>query len=83
MGDRKMKSTINVTVKLFATLREGRFDIRSMELADGATVADVVSLLGIAEEEVALIMADHRHREMDYALADRMTLALFPPVGGG
>lgn len=78
-----MNTTLHVTVKLFATLREGRFSMRAMELAAGSTVADVARILAIPQEEVALIMVNHRHRDMDHVLADGETLALFPPVGGG
>ncbi len=78
-----MNSAIQVTVKLFATLREGRFDVRAMELAAGSRVADVARILSIPEEEVALIMVNHRHREITHVLGDGETLALFPPVGGG
>ncbi|HSV97124.1 MAG TPA: MoaD/ThiS family protein [Spirochaetota bacterium] len=74
---------ITVTVKLFATLREGRFDIRTMNMVSGASVADVVRVLGIPEEEVSLILVNHRHHEMDHVLGNGETLALFPPVGGG
>ncbi len=78
-----MNTALHVTVKLFATLREGRFDIRAMELAAGSTVADVARILAIPQEEVALIMVNHRHHEIDHVLGDGETLALFPPVGGG
>ncbi len=74
---------ITVTVKLFATLREGRFDIRTMSFFPGSTVADVVRILEIPEKEVSLILIEHRHHEMDRVLGDGETLALFPPVGGG
>jgi len=77
-----IKNEINAMVKLFATLREGRFDVRPMDLAAGSKVSDVVRFLGIPEE-VALIMIEHRHHEMDRVLGNGETLALFPPVGGG
>lgn len=76
-------SEITITVKLFATLREGRFDIRTMRFSSGATVAEVVRVLGIPEKEVSLILVNHRHHDMDHLLGDGETLAFFPPVGGG
>ncbi|MGV7928854.1 MAG: MoaD/ThiS family protein [Spirochaetota bacterium] len=74
---------ITIRVKLFATLREGRFDIKTMSFSIGATVAEVVRVLGIPEKEVSLILVNHRHHDMDHVLGDGETLALFPPVGGG
>jgi molybdopterin synthase sulfur carrier subunit len=74
---------ITIRVKLFATLREGRFDIKTMSFPIGATVAEVVRVLGIPEKEVSLILVNHRHHDMDHVLGDGETLALFPPVGGG
>ncbi len=73
-----------ITVKLFATLRKGRFDIKTFTLPETVTsVSDVCRMLGLPEKEVALMLVNHRHVEMDHVLADGETLALFPPVGGG
>ncbi len=83
MRGRMDMNEIPITVKLFATLREGRFDIRSMNIAAGATVADVVRMLEIPEKEVSLILVNHRHHDPDHVLNAGETLALFPPVGGG
>ncbi len=77
-----MKKT-TITVKLFATLRKGRFDIQDIVVPEAASVSDVCRMLDLPEKEVALILVNHRHVEMDHVLADGETLALFPPVGGG
>lgn len=74
---------ITVTIKLFASLREGRFDIKSIPVPESTTVAGVIRMLDIPEKEVSLILVNHRHHEMDHVLAEGETLALFPPVGGG
>jgi len=73
---------MRVTVKLFATFREGRFVEEVREYAPAATVADVVSDLAL-EEKVAIIFLNNRHAGRDEPLSDGDTLALFPPVGGG
>lgn len=72
-----------VTVKLFATLREGRFQIKELDLQDRATVSDIAGQIGIAEKELALMLVNGRHVELDHVLSDGDTLSLFPPVGGG
>ncbi len=74
---------IRVVVKLFATLREGRFSVSTLELHPGTTVADVVRHLGIPEEEAALIFVNSRHLAPSAELVDGDSLSIFPPIGGG
>jgi molybdopterin converting factor small subunit len=78
-----MKHSMKVTVKLFATLRQGRFDIDTLDLPPGTKIIDVVQRLGIPEKEVTLIFVNGRHSEFLSELRDGDTLAMFPPVGGG
>lgn len=75
--------TMKVTVKLFATLRQRRFDIDTLDLPPGTTVGDVIQKLGIPEKEVTLIFINGRHGELSSELRDGDTLGMFPPVGGG
>lgn len=77
------KETIRITVKLFATLRKDRFDVREMELAPETTVSDIISRLTLPEKEVSLVFINGRHAPFTQVLADGDVLALFPPVGGG
>ena len=72
-----------MTVKLFATLREGRFAMDTLELQSGATVDGVIRHLSISGKEAALILLNSRHATLSTELADGDTLAIFPPVGGG
>jgi molybdopterin synthase sulfur carrier subunit len=74
---------MRVTVKLFATLREGRFFVDTLEFKAGTTVTDVVRYLDISEQEAALTFINSRHVSPSTALANGDTLAIFPPVGGG
>ena len=74
---------ICVKVKLFATLREGRFDVKSMEIGTQTSVGDVIRELRIPEKEVTLIFVNGRHAGLDHLLSAGDNLALFPPVGGG
>lgn len=74
---------IYITIKLFAMLREGRFDITTGEFPVGTTVGDVIRQIGIPEKEVTLIFINNRHGQRDTKLLNGDTIALFPPVGGG
>jgi len=74
---------INLTVKLFATLQIGRFDIRDEQFPDGITVTDVMQKYGLTDKQVLLILINGRHAGYDSVLSDGDTVALFPPIGGG
>ena len=74
---------INLTVKLFATLQIGRFDIRDEQFPDGITVIDVMQKYGLTDKQVLLILINGRHADYNTVLSDGDTVALFPPIGGG
>ncbi len=74
---------MKVTIKLFATLRKGRFAVEEREYGGGTTVRGVIKDLGISEQDAALLFVDGRHADLDRVLSDGEALAVFPPVGGG
>ena len=74
---------MRIRVKLFATLREGRFDATERELPPGATVDDLLAQLGIESDQATLRLLNGRHAELNSELHDDDVLALFPPIGGG
>ena len=74
---------MNIKVKLFATLRAGRFEISDFKLDEGATVRDVLKLLEIDEKEAAIIFINGVHADMAAMLKSGDELAIFPPIGGG
>ena len=74
---------MQLTVKLFATLRNDRFKIETMEFEEGSTIAQVAQALNIPEEELALTLVNGILVKKDNTLKDGDTLAIFPPVGGG
>lgn len=74
---------MNVTVKLFATFRTGRFDIESRSYPEGTTVAEVVRELNLEEKELGVMLVNSRHVKIDHQLVEGDTLALFPLLGGG
>ncbi len=74
---------MQITIKLFATLRKGRFEEKSVELSPGTTVGGVIRELELPEKEVTLIFINGRHADLTTILSAGDALALFPPVGGG
>ena len=74
---------MDITVKLFASFRAGRFSIETGEYPAGTTVADVVDGLHIPRTELGIMLVNSRHVKLDRALADGETLAIFPLLGGG
>ena len=74
---------MRVTVKLFATFREGRFKVEERELPQESRLLDVLQPLNIKPEEVAICLVNGRNVNELHVLKDGDTIALFPPVGGG
>jgi molybdopterin synthase catalytic subunit/molybdopterin converting factor small subunit len=76
---------VQVVVKLFAGLRElAGTGERRLELADGATAADVWGELGIGDEPPGLLYAVNKeYAEPDRALSEGDEVAVIPPVSGG
>jgi len=74
---------VKITVKLFATFRDGRDKIQIFELEQGKTPRDVIAALRIEESEIAILLINGRDGQFDKPLLDGDLIALFPPVGGG
>jgi len=74
---------MQITVKLFATFRIGRFTIEDREYPEGTTVGQIVRELEIPESELGILMVNSRHVGPERVMADGETLAIFPLVGGG
>ncbi len=74
---------MNITVKLFASFRAGRFEIEKGDYPAGTTVADVADSLSLPHSDLGIMMVNSRHVKLDRELLDGDTLALFPLLGGG
>jgi len=74
---------VNVTIKLFAHFREGRFKEAERTFPVGVVCSHIIEELGFRLGEMGIVMVNGQHVPMDYALRDQDTLALFPLVGGG
>ena len=76
---------MEVTVRLFAGLREqAGTGQRTVELPEGACMANVWAALGLGEQPAGLLFAVNRsYAAADAPLADGDEVALIPPVSGG
>ncbi len=75
---------MNVTVKHFAALKS---DVEkgqaTVQLAPGATVADLLSKIGIEESTVGILMVSGKHATFGQQLKDNDRVTVIPPIGGG
>ena len=74
---------MNVEAKLFATLRKAPLQQERIPLQDGATVRDLLENLEVPSAEVAVVLVNGRHAQLDQRLWDGDKIALFPPIAGG
>lgn len=74
---------MEVNVKLFATLRDGRFKEEKAKLEDNTPIKDVINKYNIPVEEVRICLVNGRDADFNQSLKNGDTLSLFPPVGGG
>jgi molybdopterin synthase catalytic subunit len=76
---------VQITVRLFAGLRERAGSAsRTLELPEGATVADVWAPLELGDEPAGLLYAVNKgYAAASATLADGDEVAVIPPVSGG
>ena len=74
---------MKVHVKLFATLRDGRFKEETVEIAENGLVLDVLKKCNIPPEEVSICIVNGQHTHQQQLLHYGDSISLFPPVGGG
>jgi molybdopterin synthase catalytic subunit len=81
---------MDVTVRLFASLREkAGAGTLSLQLGDGATVADAITALragalaGLPDNAPFVAAVAREYVKQDHPLAEGDELALVPPVSGG
>ena len=72
-----------IEVNLFATLRTGREKVYTLNADNIRTVKDIVSYLGIAPDDVAIILINGFHSNIEDPVEDGAVVSLFPPVAGG
>ena len=72
-----------IEVRLFATLREGRGKVQHLDATNITVAGDIISLLEIPAEEVAILLINGFHQKPETPVNDGDIVAIFPPVGGG
>ena len=82
-GSGGLQVAMRVTVKLHASLRNGRFEEGDLQVAELTPVRGLVQRLGIPADRLGILVVNGRHARLDDLLAPEDTVALFPPVGGG
>ena len=79
---------MKVRVKLFWTLPQRYPDYDStqglvVEIPDGATIKDLLGLLGISESQKAVVAIDGRIQEANDKMPSGACVQVFQPVHGG
>lgn len=73
---------MRVTVKLFATFRNGRFEESLREYADLTTVGEVIQDLRLPNHMLGAILLNTRHVGKSLPLNEGDILSFFPLIGG-
>lgn len=74
---------MEVKVKLFASLRHGRFKEERADVVEQSRVMDVIRKYEIPADDVSICLVNGRDADMEHVLRTGDTVSLFPPVGGG
>jgi molybdopterin synthase sulfur carrier subunit len=72
-----------MTVKLFASLRHGRFNEQQLAYVYGIAISSILEDLNIDSNEVGILLVNGCHVKSDYKLQEGDTLSIFPLIGGG
>ena len=76
---------MQVTVRVHAELQRhtGGKGLFQLEVAPGATAAQVIDLLGVPANEVYAVVVDRKTASESTPLPDGAHVDLIPPLGGG
>lgn len=74
-----------IRIKLHASLRRKLPgpEEHEMEVAEAATVAELLKELGIRQQEAAFVIINGRKAATDSLLSDGDSIDVFPPIDGG
>ncbi|AHF06973.1 MoaD/ThiS family protein [Desulfitobacterium metallireducens] len=73
---------MDVNVKLFGDLREGRFEQQITHLEENSRVIDVIKKHNLPLDKVAICLVNSNNVEFEQVLQNGDTVAFSPPVGG-
>ncbi|WP_350342893.1 MoaD/ThiS family protein [Proteinivorax tanatarense] len=75
---------MEIEVRLFATLREGRWKKNTMSFSTSSVTPKVIAeQLQIDEGDIAILLVNGRDGSLNTELSDGDVVSIFPPVGGG
>ncbi|MDI6812037.1 MAG: MoaD/ThiS family protein [Desulfitobacteriaceae bacterium] len=74
---------MKITIKLFASLRRGRFKSEQWDVPEGSTVELVFDRLGLQPRDVSILRVNGRDVADGQVLRAGDIVTLFPPLGGG
>jgi molybdopterin converting factor small subunit len=74
---------VEVEVRLFATLREGRFDKQTIEQTEAVSIGDLMEHLGIPIDQVGILLVNGKNTSVEHKLTSNDVVSLFPAIGGG
>jgi len=74
---------MKIEIRLFATLREGRWKKNILNYENRVTPRMIIEELHIDQSEVAILLHNGMAGNLDVELKDGDILSIFPPVGGG
>lgn len=74
---------MQIKVRLFATLREGREKEYLMTLNKPETALDITNRLDIDAQDIAILLVNGMDRPLEIEIQEGDVVSIFPPVGGG
>ena len=72
-----------VKVRLFATFREKRFSEKKMDVAEAASLKDLMNILKIPAEQVGILLINGQSSLPEQKLTANDVVSIFPAIGGG
>ncbi len=74
---------MKIWISLYASLKEQRFENKIMEIKDGATVRDILPVLHLEIEDVAVVVVNGKSGTYKQLLQEGDRVTLIPPLAGG
>ncbi|HTP29467.1 MAG TPA: MoaD/ThiS family protein [Anaeromyxobacteraceae bacterium] len=74
---------MELTIRLFATFRDGRFQSEKREYPPETLLGNIVDDLKLARDEIGVMLVNGRHASFEQKLAPGDAVSIFPQVGGG
>jgi molybdopterin converting factor small subunit len=74
---------MKIKVKLFASLRQERFDENEFEIDAGSDVDFLLNKFSLKHEDVNIVFINGIHADYNTILNDGDDVAFFPLLGGG